>query len=371
MSGRGAAIVHDFLVQDGGAERCALELARLLPTAPVFTSFFDRDTFSDRIDPARVRPWPLQRLLKGRYFRSLLPIYPLYFSTLDLRRQALVISSSVAFAKAVRTDRRSLHVSYVHTPMRYAWDLEAYLARSSYQLPTRMAARALRQPLLAWDRRTARRPDLLVANSENVRRRIEERWQRSAEVIYPPVNTAELRLSERDDGYLLIAARLLAYRHVEHAVEAAGLLDRELVVVGDGPELPSLRRLAGPTVRFTGHLPRQALIELFEGCHAYLLPGVEDFGIAPLEAMAAGKPVVALGRGGALETVVDGVTGVLYDKPGGRPLADAIERMEGITFDRLALRAHAERFDRRHFLSAWRGLLDRLGVDRDLYDPAD
>jgi glycosyltransferase involved in cell wall biosynthesis len=366
IAGR-VALVHDFLVQDGGAERCALELAHLLPAAPVHTSFFDRDTFSDRIDPDRVRPWPLQRLLKGRHFRSLLPLYPLYFSTLDLRAAELVVSSSVAFAKAVRTGRRSLHISYIHTPMRYAWDLDAYLSRSSYQLPTRLAARLLRQPLVAWDRRTARGPDVLVANSQNVGRRIQERWGRPAEVIYPPVDTAELRATERDDGFLLIAARLLAYRRVEHAVEAAGLLGRELVVVGDGPEMGRLRRMAGPGVRFTGHLPRPALVDLFERCHAYLLPGVEDFGIAPVEAMAAGKPVVALARGGALETVVDGVTGVLYDRPGARPLADAITRLDELVVDRHALRTHAERFDRHRFLEAWRALFERLGVDRALY----
>ena len=365
------ALVHDFLVQDGGAERCAIELAGLLPEALLYTSFFDAERFADRLDARRVRPWPLQRLLKGRHFRSLLPLYPLYFSRLDLRSAELVVSSSVAFAKAVRTSRRAVHVSYVHTPMRYAWDLDAYLDRSSYRLPTRAAARLMRAPLLAWDRRTARGPDVLVANSENVRRRIEARWGRPAEVIHPPVDTAELRLAGRDDGFLLVAARLLAYRRIEDAVRAANLLGRELVVVGDGPERRHLARLAGPTVQFTGHLPRAQLVDLFERCHAYLLPGVEDFGIAPIEAMAAGKPVVALARGGALETVADGLTGVLYERPGARPLAEAIERLDTLAFEPARLREAAERFDRRHFLAAWRALLDRLGVDPGLYHPGD
>jgi glycosyltransferase involved in cell wall biosynthesis len=365
------ALVHDFLVQDGGAERCAIELARLLPAAAVHTTFFDERRFADRLDPARVRPWPLQRLLKRRHFRSLLPLYPLYFSLLDLRDAELVVSSSVAFAKAVRTGRRALHVSYIHTPMRYAWDLDSYLDGSSYGLSTRVAARLLRRPLLAWDRRTAGGPDVLVANSANVRRRIAERWQRDAEVIHPPVDTSEFRLSDVDEGFLLVAARLLAYRHVEHAVEAAGMLGRELVIVGDGPERRRLEGLAGPTVRFTGLLPRPAVVDLFKRCHAYLLPGVEDFGIAPVEAMAAGKPVVALGRGGALETVEDGLTGVIYEQPGARPLAEAIERLDGLSFDRQVLRASAERFDRRHFVARWRELLGRLGVDRGLYDPGD
>jgi glycosyltransferase involved in cell wall biosynthesis len=368
MAGGGAAIVHDFLVQDGGAERCAIELARLLPGAPLYTSFFDPATFADRLPAERVRPWPMQRLLGGRHFRSLLPLYPAYFSLLDLRWAELVVSSSVAFAKAVRTSRRAVHVAYVHTPMRYAWDLDAYLRSSSYRLPTRIASRALRAPLVAWDRRTARNPDVLVANSENVRRRITERWGRDAELIYPPVDTAELTVSGRDDGFLLMAARLLAYRRADDAVAAANLLGRELVVVGDGPERGRLERLAGSTVRFTGHLPRRELIALFERCHAYLLPGVEDFGIAAIEAMAAGKPVVALAAGGAMETVVDGETGVLYAQPGARSLAEAIERLDSVAFDPAVLRRHAERFDRGHFGAAWRALFARLGVDERLYE---
>lgn len=363
----GAAIVHDFLVQDGGAERCAIELARLLPAAPVYTTFFDRATFADRLAPERVHPWPLQRLLGGRHFRSLLPLYPAYFSLLDLRWARLVVSSSVAFAKAVRTSRQALHVAYVHTPMRYAWDLDSYLHASSYRLPTRLASRALRAPLLAWDRRTARNPDVLVANSETVRQRIRERWGRDAELIYPPVETAEFSPAERDDGYLLLAARLLAYRRVEDAIRAAGALGRELVVVGDGPERRRLEQIAGPTVRFTGHLPRAGLVDLFERCHAYLLPGIEDFGIAAIEAMAAGKPVVAYAGGGAVETIIDGRTGVLYGSATAAALAEAIERLDGIAFDRAVLREQAERFDRRHFTAGWRALFARLGVPAELY----
>ena len=361
------ALVHDFLVQDGGAERSALELARLIPDAQVYTSFFDARTFSDRIDPARVHPWALQRLTDGRRFRGLLPLYPIYFSTLDLRWADLVISSSVAFAKAVRTSRRALHISYVYTPMRYAWALDDYLRGSSYSKPARLAAHAIRRPLVAWDRRTAQRPDIIVAISETVRRRISDQWGRQAEVIYPPVDVSEFSVSGRDDGFLLVAARLLAYRRLDLAIAAAKLLDRELVIVGSGPERARLERLAGATVRFTGQLSRPALVDLFERCHAYLVPGVEDFGIAPVEAMASGKPVVAFDRGGATETVEDGVTGVRFVDQTAAGLAAAIERLDAISFDPQLLRARAERFDRKHFFSAWRALLAREGVSERLY----
>ena len=365
------ALVHDFFVQDGGAERVALELARFFPTATVHTSFFDEATFGERLDPTRVRPWPLQRPLGGRRFRSLLPLYPVYFSTLGLRHADLVVSSSVAFAMAVRSAPRAMHVSYIHTPLRYAWGLDDYLRQSSYRIPARLASRVIRPVLKRWDVRAARRPDVLVANSQTVRDRIRRLWRRDAQVIHPPVPVHEFQPSDRDDGFLLVASRLLAYRRIDLAVSAARALGRPMVVVGSGPERRRLEELAGPTVRFMGHLPRAEVVDLFERCHAYVLPGEEDFGISPVEAMAAGKPVVALGRGGATETVVDGVTGVLFQRQTVAGLAEAVERVDSLTIDRSALRAHAEQFDRSVFFAAWRSLLQRLGVDESLYEHTD
>jgi glycosyltransferase involved in cell wall biosynthesis len=365
---RRAALVHDFFIQDGGAERCAIELAALLPGAELYTSFFDREVFGERLSTHHVHTWPAQRLLgPTRRFRSLLPFYPAWFSALDLRSYDLVVSSSIAFTKAVRTRRDAFHVSYVYTPMRYAFELDSYLEGSSYGLPARLGARMVRPVLKAWDRRTGRQPDVLVAISATVRDRIRRLWGRDAEVIHPPVDTAEIALSHRDEGYLLVAARLLAYRRIDLAVHAANLSGRELVVVGDGPERKRLQAMAGTSVRFLGHIDRARLLELFAGCHAYLVPGVEDFGIAPVEAMAAGKPVVALARGGATETVVDGVTGLFFENSDADALAAAIDRLDGLTFDPRTLRTHAEGFSADRFHQRWRDLFARLGVDPSLY----
>jgi glycosyltransferase involved in cell wall biosynthesis len=362
-----AAIVHDFFVQDGGAERCAVELSRLLPASAVHTTFFDADRFGDRIDPARVRTWPLQRVLGATpRFRALLPLYPAWFTARRIPAE-LVVSSSVAFAKAVRRPRGGLHVSYVYTPMRYAWDLDRYLEGSSFSRSSRAGARALRAPLRAWDRASARRPDVLVAISETVRERIARLWGRPSELIHPPVDVEDLPLSETDDGFLLVAARLLAYRRIDLAVAAATALRRELVVVGDGPERARLEAMGGPSVRFLGHLGRGDLVELFRRCHAYLLPGIEDFGIAPVEAMACGKPVVAFRSGGATETVIEGRTGTFFDRPDPMALAQAIETVDGLRVDPSALRDHARRFDVSVFRRRWVDLLDGLGVDRSLY----
>ncbi len=366
--GRRVAIVHDFMVTEGGAERCALEFAELLPSAMLHTTFFDAGRFGDRIDPARVHPWPLNRVLgPTSRFRSLLPLYPAYFTSLDLRGADLVLSSSIAFSKAVRTRPDALHVSYVYTPLRYAWDLDTYLDGSSYGAAARVGARFLRPPLQRWDRWTSARPDVVVAISRTVQERIQRLWGRDSEVIYPPVNVGEVERSGRDEGYLLVASRMLAYRRLDLVVGACRRLGRRLVLVGDGPERARLEALAGPEATFLGHVGRAKLLEMFAACSAYVVPGVEDFGIAPVEAMAAGKPVIAFRAGGATETVVEGVTGVFFDEATVESLASAIERAGRVSFDAPAIRRHAERFDRGVFLTAWRDLFKRLGVDPSLY----
>jgi glycosyltransferase involved in cell wall biosynthesis len=358
------AVVHDFFVADRGGERVAIELARVLPTADVYTTFFDAAMFGDRIDPSRVRTWPLQRVLgPSARFRAFLPLYPVWFSLLDLRGYDVVLSSSVAFTHAVRTRPDAFHISYIHTPMRYAWDLDSYLAGSSDSVPSRLAARALRPLLRRWDRSTAKRPDVLVANSKTVQSRIRRHWRRDATVIHPPVEVDAIPLSSHDDGFLLIAARLLAYRRVDLAVRAATAMGRELIVVGEGPEDARLRAMAGPTIRFLGHVDRPTLVDLLARCHAYLVPGVEDFGITPVEAMAAGKPVAAFGVGGAVETVVDGVTGVFFSVPSVEALIDAIERIEGLPVDPFANRRRAQEFATPLFQLRIRELIGRLGAD--------
>ena len=372
----GAAVVHDYFVQDGGAERVAVELARLLPGASIHTSFYDEAVFSDRLETSRVHPWRLNNPTLRNRFRALLPLYPAYFSTLDLRDRDLVVSSSSAFAKAVRTSRKAMHVAYIHAPMRFAWQYQTYASGSSLSMPARAAGQLLGAPLRAWDRRTSQRPDVLVANSNTIRERIKAFWARDAEVIHPPVSVAEFDVPTRDDGYLLIVARLLAYRRVDLAVDAALASGRELVIVGEGPERSALEARAieskvkgkgNASVRFEGMATRERVIELMAGCHAYLVPGEEDFGIAPVEAMAAGKPVVAVGRGGAAETVIDGVTGVLYDAQTPTAMVEAIERLDSLSLDPARTKAHAEQFSPERFHSEFRRLLAQLGVDPALY----
>jgi glycosyltransferase involved in cell wall biosynthesis len=210
---------------------------------------------------------------------------------------------------------------------------------------------------------------VIVAISETVRQRIRTLWGRDAEVIYPPVSVDEIAVSNRDDGYLLVAARMLAYRRLDIAVGAANALGRELVVIGDGPERKRLEASAGRTVRFLGRVDRPTLLDAMARCHAYLVPGVEDFGIAPVEAMAFGKAVIGFNGGGVSETVLDGQTGVLFGEQTVESMTTAIERLEGMSFDRSVIRARAELFDASVFRQKFRALFERLGVDPSLYSP--
>jgi glycosyltransferase involved in cell wall biosynthesis len=358
-----AAVVHDFFIADGGAEQCAIEFAGMFPNASVHTTFFDAGRFGERLSPERVRTWPLQGVPRLQpHFRALFPLYAAYFSAISVDAD-LVLSSSIAFSKAVRTRQDGFHVSYVYTPMRYAWDLDTYLSQSSYSAPAKLASRLIRPMMQRWDRWTARRPDAIVAISRTVSERIERTWGRESDaVIYPPVRIDEIPLSTRDDGFLLVAARLLAYRRIDLAVRACNALGRELIVVGDGPERRRLEELAGPSVTFRGHVDRHTLLDLFTRCHAYLAPGIEDFGIAPVEAMAAGKPVIAYGRGGVTETVEDGISGVLVDRQEPDSFADAIRQVDGSRFDPSLLRERARRFDVPRFRSEWKDFLDPHGL---------
>lgn len=357
------ALVHDYFVQDGGAEAVAIELARMFPGAPVHTTFFEVDRFGDRIDPARIRPWLLTgRVRPSPWFRPLLPAYVAHFSRLQVPASRLVLSNSSTFARGVRAKRPAIHVAYIHTPLRFAWDVDGYLARSSFPFAARSSLRAAAPALRKWDRWSGRRADVVVANSVNIQSRIRASWGRESLVIHPPVDVARVRPSTEPGEFYLVASRLLSYKRVDLAVRACALLDRELVVVGDGPERKRLERLAGPRTRFLGHLDRPLLDDLLLRCRALIAPGLEDFGIAPVEAMAAGRPVVGFAAGGVPETVIDGQTGVLFARPTVASLVEAIERLESARLDPVLSRARALEFDVSVFRSRWAEVLRDLGM---------
>jgi len=339
------AIVHDYLNQRGGAERVVLELASMWPEAPIYTSLYRPESTFPGFGELDVRTSFLDRLPVDRRFRTLFPLYPAAFTSLGRIDADLVVSSSSGWAHSVRTSERAFHAVYCHTPARWLYGGEYMNAQVAQRLmaPFGRLSRT-------WDRLAARRPDLYIANSELVRRRIWARYGRDASVVYPPVDVDRFRPTTRGDR-LLVVSRLLPYKRVDLAVDAASRAGIGLDVVGEGPALPDLHRRAGPTVEFHGRLPDGDVTKLFEDCRAFCVTGSEDFGITSVEANAAGKPVVAFAGGGALEIIEEGVTGILFRQQSADSVLDGIRRCDALESSPELIAERARRFSRKVFRS--------------------
>ena len=352
------AIVHDYLNQAGGAERVVAVLHRMFPDAPIFATLFDPAAVGAPLASADVRTSWMQRLPGWRkHFKAYLPLYPSAVRSFDLTGYDLILSSSSAWAKGVRVPAGALHVCYCYTPMRWAWSFDSYVSRSELGALSRFAAGLVMAPLRRWDVMTARSVDRFVAISTAVADRIRASYGRHADVVFPPVDVERFRWDQPPGDYFLVVSRLNSYKRIDLAVRACSLASLPLVVVGDGPDRGALERAAGPTVRFTGRLPDDEVTPLFESCKALILPGLEDFGLTPLEANAAGRPVVAFAGGGVLDTVRDGVTGVLFREQTPEALREALARIGRQSWEAAALRAHAETFSESVFVARLREIL--------------
>ena len=348
------ALVHDWLTGMRGGERCLEVACELFPDAPLYTLLHVPGSVSPVIERRRIVTSFVQRLpaAPARY-RSYLPLFPAAVRGLDLSGHDVVISMSHCVAKAVRRPAGALHLSYCFSPMRYVWDLyDDYFGRQAPAL-RRWLMPPVAAALRAWDRRTDG-VDAFVAISDHIADRIRRVYGRNADVIHPPVDVARFRPAATVDDFYLVVSALVPYKRVDLAIAAAGRLGRRLLVVGTGPEERRLRAQAGPGVKFLGWRPDAEVAELYAQCRAVLFPAVEDYGIVPLEAAAAGRPTIALARGGALETMVGlddpsaPPTAVFFHEQTERALADAMLRFEAAAgrFDPAALRARAARFDR-------------------------
>ena len=346
------ALVHYWLVGMAGGERVLEALCRMYPQADIFTHVLDRRALSPDIAGHHIETTFINRLPGSRkQYQRYLPLMPLALEQLDLTGYDLVISSESGPAKGVITRADSLHVCYCHTPMRYLWDTWPDYMASAGAL-TRLGMRLLLPGLRRWDLASSFRVDHFVANSRTVARRIRKHWRREAAVVYPPVNIAAFTARERPGGeFYLCLGRLTHYKRVDLAVKACSRLNRPLVVVGKGEALKTLQAEAAPCVRFPGRQDDVAVADLLARSKALLFPGEEDFGIVPLEAAASGTPVLAYGRGGATETVCDGVTGLFFTEQSVEAVEAAIlefERRER-DFDPQLLRRHAESFGEERF----------------------
>lgn len=366
------AIVHYWLIGMRGGEQVVEALCRRFPEADIFTHVYDPDAVSPVIRQHQVHTTFIQRLPRAvQWYQRYLPLMPLALERLDLRDYDLVISSESGPAKGIIPAPHAVHICYCHSPMRYIWDLRQLYLRRLGRVG-RIVAEPIMHYLRMWDVGTAARVDHFVANSRYVQARIEKYYRRSSEVVYPPVDVASCVPTEERDDFYLFLGELAPYKRADLAVAAARQLQRPLVVIGNGVDSRRLRRGAGSGVTFLGRQPKDVVRRYLARCRAVLFPGEEDFGMVPVEAMASGRPVIAYRRGGVLETVIDGQTGILFREQTVDGLTAAIRRFEAMQdhFDASALARHAQAFSREVFARQMAEVIDRVVAERQERAPA-
>jgi glycosyltransferase involved in cell wall biosynthesis len=340
------ALVHDWLNQMGGAEDVLETMVELYPQAPIHTSLYWEDGM-----PAYMRRWdiytsfidrlPLAKKRQQLYF----PFYPMAFEQFDFSSYDLVVSNKSGFCHGVITGPETLHICYCLTPTRYVWRYDQY-AEQEHLNPL---LRAIMPPFLTslrqWDRLAADRVDHFIAISQTIRQRIAKIYRRESTIIYPPVDTSRFTPSAQIEDYYLIVGRLVPYRRIDILIEAFNRLERPLLIAGSGRDRERLEALAGPNVEFLGYVPDEELPDLMARCLTFMWPGEEDFGISPIQAMAAGRPVIAYAAGGALETVIPGYTGALFYEQNVNAIIEAVESYDTGSADPAALNAFARKFD--------------------------
>jgi glycosyltransferase involved in cell wall biosynthesis len=356
-----AVLVHDWLTGMRGGEKVLLSLARLFPDAPIYTLLHVKGTVAPELEAREIHTTFVDRLPGvAAHYRRYLPVFPAAAASMDLRGYDLVISSSHCVVKAVRARPGGLHLCYCHTPMRYVWDrYDDYFGPGRVSGAVRLFAPLLAKALRSWDVATTNRVHAFAANSAYVASRIRRYYGREAEVLPPPVDVDFYTPDGASADYDLIVSALVPYKRIELALDAYRGSGRRLKVVGQGPEERRLRALAPAEAEFLGPVPDEELRDLYRGCRAVLMPGVEDFGIVPVEAMACGRPVVAFAEGGAVESVRHGETGVLFHQPTAAALRAAVDSLETLRFNTATLRARAEEHGRAVFEARFRAFVDR------------
>ncbi|MGB0386066.1 MAG: glycosyltransferase [Ardenticatenaceae bacterium] len=343
------ALVHDWLNQVGGAENVLIALKDIFPDAPVFTSIYDQQRMPSVMDEWDIRTSVLDHL-PGVYrsHQMALPLYPFAWEKFDFSDFDVVLSNKSGFCHGIITPPKTLHLCYCLTPTRYLWSTANYLQREGVGKMQRTLLTPLLTLLRAWDQNAAERVDSFVAISRAVQQRIRKYYRADSRVIYPPVNTDRFQPRETREYYFIVS-RLIPYKRIDLAVQAFTRLGLPLVIAGDGRDRAALEAVAGPNVRFLGRISDQALDHWMASARAFIFPGEEDFGITPLEAASAGVPVIAYGAGGALDTVIEGQTGLFFRHPDSTDLVEAVLRFQNMSFDKTEIRAHAKQFDENNF----------------------
>ncbi|MFA6383402.1 MAG: glycosyltransferase [Parcubacteria group bacterium] len=379
------AIVHDFLVQYGGAERVLEVLAEMYPEAPIYTLLYDKEKmrgkFSDKVVfTSFLQKFP--KFLRQRY-RYLLPLMPTAPETFDLREFDLVISSSGAWSKGIVTRLNTMHVAYIHSPMRFAWDYNEKYLQENRKERVAFLVRPILNYLRLWDKAAADRPDYLIANSKYTQARIKKYYGRESVVVYPPIDLkSEIRNPKSETNlnnqiqnlkqtknqepktknYFLVVSRLSAYKKIDVVIEAFNKLESPLVIIGEGPQAKYLRKIANKNIRFLGWQSDEKIREYYAGARAFIFPSVDDFGMAPVEAMSFGTPVLAIREGGAKEIVIEGRTGEFFDAATPEVIADGVRRLveNEKNYDKNVITNRAREFDKERFKKEFTEYVDSI-----------
>ncbi len=364
------ALVHDYLIRFGGAERVFLELTKMFPEAPIYTLLYDESKMGDWFWANRVQTSFLQKFpVRWRaHYKYLLPFLPSAPETFDLREFDLVISSSSSFAKGVITRPKAIHISYCHNPARFLWDYSIeYLGQQNLGSGQEIFVKSFLNYLRIWDRAASRRVDYFIANSKATAARIKKYYRREAKVIYPPVEISkQLTGNSKQQDYFLIVSQLTPYKKIDVAIEAFNKLELPLIVIGDGAQKDYLQKIAKSNVRILGWQSDEIIQQYYQNCTAFIFPGEDDFGIAPVEAMKYGKPVLALKAGGALETVLPGMTGEFFETAVPEVLADGVRRLRESmpNLSPLVIRKWAEKFSAERFRKEIMEFIEKVEYNR-------
>lgn len=355
------ALVHEMLVKFGGAERVVLKLLDMYPKSPVYTLFHNKKVTNEWFKKAKIHPSYLQRYYEViKSPKWLLSKMPGAIEQFDFSKFDAVISSSSAFAHGIKTNEVK-HLCYCHSPMRYAWDYAHEYTKNMSSM-MRLVTANLLTDIRIWDFRAANRPHKIVANSKHVQKRIAKYWRRDSEVIYPSVNVKNFEPTAEHEDYFLIVSALTPFKKIDLAVRAFNKVGRKLVIIGDGAQRKVLESMAKPNIEFLGRKPDSVLREYMQNCRALIFPGEEDFGITPVEAMAAGKPVLAYGVGGVLESIQAGKSGEFFSEPTEESLLDGLLRLmvNEKHYDYKKIRKIAERFDESVFEEKMRKAVKKI-----------
>ena len=356
------ALIHDHLAQDGGAEKVLKVLAEMFPEAPIYTLLYEKKNADKYFKDRHIETSIIQKLPGGiKHYQWYMPFMPMAVEFFDLREYDLVFSNTSSFAKGVITSPDTLHICYCHTPTRYLWDYtHQYINELKYNKYLKKIIFLILNYVRLWDRQAAERVDIYIANSATIKKRIKKYYRREAAVIYPPVEIEKFYISGEPEDYFLIGGRLAPYKRVDIAVEAFRDSGKKLKIFGDGVDLARLKKIAGKSknIEFLGRVDDKAKAELYSHCQAFLNPQEEDFGITVIEAMASGRPVIAFRKGGATETVIEGKTGVFFDKQTPVAIIKAVEDFGAGSWQPAEIRRQAERFSVERFKKEMRGFIE-------------